>query len=273
MGYVSPIYECKSAETFQRSGRLVLPKRTHHFSDISLREFGDSSRKKKDLSDRINNRQPADTSGLEDDGDMLAASNKRVFADAHAYHINSVEVHKDGESFFSADDLRINWWNLNRPSTCFTFVDIKPEDMNDLNEVITAVHLHPSQSSLLAYSSSRGVVKVCDTRVGAICSSYSNTYLDTNSSSQKSSKSFINDIINSISDFKFSSDGRHMVTRDYMNIKLWDLNMNSKPVKTIPVHAHLRSQLYDLYSSDTIFDKFEVCCSADGMNFASGSYR
>jgi hypothetical protein len=31
--------------------------------------------------------------------------------------------------------------------------------------------------------------------------------------------------------------------------------------------------LYDLFTSDIIFDKFEICCSPDGKKFASGSYR
>jgi len=37
---------------------------------------------------------------------------KRVYANAHAYHINSISVNSDGETFISADDLRINLWNL-----------------------------------------------------------------------------------------------------------------------------------------------------------------
>jgi hypothetical protein len=34
-----------------------------------------------------------------------------------------------------------------------------------------------------------------------------------------------------------------------------------------------RPMLYDLFTSDIIFDKFEICCSPDGKKFASGSYR
>jgi len=48
--------------------------------------------------------------------------------------------------------------------------------------------------------------------------------------------------------------------------------MENRPVKTIQLHDHLRPLLYDLYTSDIIFDKFEVTCSADGKNFATGSY-
>lgn len=49
--------------------------------------------------------------------------------------------------------------------------------------------------------------------------------------------------------------------------------MESRPVKSIPLHDYLRPMLYDLYTSDIIFDKFEVCCSPDGKCVATGSYR
>lgn len=45
-------------------------------------------------------------------GSVVAASNKRCFANAHAYHVNSLSVNPDGETFISADDLRINLWHL-----------------------------------------------------------------------------------------------------------------------------------------------------------------
>ena len=41
---------------------------------------------------------------------------------------------------------------------------------------------------------------------------------------------------------------------------------------TFRVHEHLRAKLCDLYESDSIFDKFQCCLSADGAHVASGSY-
>lgn len=48
------------------------------------------------------------------------AFNKKVYANAHAYHINSLALNSDMETFISADDLRINWWHLNDSSTTFS---------------------------------------------------------------------------------------------------------------------------------------------------------
>lgn len=50
----------------------------------------------------------------------LQAYTRRTYSNAHTYHINSLALNSDGESFVSADDLRINWWNLNNSETCFS---------------------------------------------------------------------------------------------------------------------------------------------------------
>ena len=66
---------------------------------------------------------------------LLAARCKRVFANAHTYHINSISVNSDQATFLSADDLRVNLWNLEITEQSFNIVDIKPANMEDLTEV------------------------------------------------------------------------------------------------------------------------------------------
>ncbi len=74
-------------------------------------------------------------------------------------------------------------------------------------------------------------------------------------------RSFFSEIISSISDIKFSHSGRYMLTRDFLNLKVWDLQMDNKPVETYPIHEYLRTKLCVLYENDCIFDKFECCWS------------
>jgi serine/threonine-protein phosphatase 2A regulatory subunit B len=50
----------------------------------------------------------------------ISASPKQTYANAHAYHINSISPNSDGETFLSADDLRINWWNKEISSSSFS---------------------------------------------------------------------------------------------------------------------------------------------------------
>ena len=79
-----------------------------------------------------------------------------------------------------------------------------------------------------------------------------------------SNKSFFSEIISSISDLKFSRDGKYILSRDYLTLKVWDIAMDSAPIQTIPIHEHLRTKLCDLYENDCIFDKFECTFSGDG---------
>lgn len=42
---------------------------------------------------------------------VVEASPRKIYANAHTYHINSISVNSDQETFLSADDLRINVWH------------------------------------------------------------------------------------------------------------------------------------------------------------------
>lgn len=53
---------------------------------------------------------------------MVEASPRRVFANAHTYHINSISVNSDCETYISADDLRINLWHLEITDRSFSIL-------------------------------------------------------------------------------------------------------------------------------------------------------
>ncbi|CAL4889084.1 unnamed protein product [Urochloa decumbens] len=194
---------------------------------------------------------------------------RRVYAHAHDYHINSISNNSDGETFISADDLRINLWNLEISNQSFNIVDVKPANMEDLTEVITCAEFHPTHCNTLAYSSSKGTIRLIDMRQSALCDNHAKLFEEHDA---PGSRSFFTEIIASVSDIKFARDGRHILSRDFMTLKLWDLNMDSRPVATFQVHEYLRPKLCDLYENDSIFDKFECCLSGDGLRVATGSY-
>lgn len=104
---------------------------------------------------------------------MVEASPRRIFANAHTYHINSISVNSDHETYLSADDLRINLWHLEITDRSFNIVDIKPANMEELTEVITAAEFHPHQCNVFVHSSSKGTVRLCDTRSSALCDRHS----------------------------------------------------------------------------------------------------
>ncbi|ODV87720.1 hypothetical protein CANARDRAFT_20451 [[Candida] arabinofermentans NRRL YB-2248] len=201
---------------------------------------------------------------------ITAAQPKKIFANAHAYHINSISVNSDQETFISSDDLRINLWNLGIADQSFNIVDIKPVNMEELTEVITSAEFHPTDCNLFMYSSSKGTIKLNDMRVNSLCDNHARIfeeYMD------PSNHNFFTEITSSISDVKFSSNGRYIVSRDYMTVKIWDMAMETEPIKTINIHEQLRDRLCDTYENDAIFDKFEVQFSGDNKSIMTGSYN
>lgn len=234
---------------------------------------------------------------------LVEASPRRIFANAHTYHINSISVNSDQETYLSADDLRINLWHLEITDQCFNIVDIKPTNMEELTEVITAAEFHPNECNLFVYSSSKGTIRLCDMRSSALCDRHAKQFEEPDN---PTNRSFFSEIISSISDVKLSNSGRYLISRDYLSIKVWDLHMESKPIETYPVsvcvckstrvqwhivfvkcsmfyfvqfffptqvHEYLRSKLCSLYENDCIFDKFECCWNGDDTQIMTGSYN
>jgi len=200
---------------------------------------------------------------------VLAARCRRAFPNAHAYHINSISMNSDGATFLSADDLRVNLWSLETGLSSFTVVDIKPESMENLTEVITAAVFHPESCAVFAYSSSKGSIRLADMRARALCDSHAKMFEEQEA---PGARSFFSEIIASISDVRFGAGGRLLLARDYLTLKLWDVAMEARPMAVFPVHEALRPKLCDLYENDAIFDKFECTMAGDGAACATGSY-
>ena len=202
---------------------------------------------------------------------VTTAAPKRVYSNAHGYHINSISINSDQQTFISADDLRINLWNLDYANESFNIVDIRPSNIEELTEVITAATFSPTHCHLLAYATSRGSVRLIDLREQALCDSHSRQF---EQEDDVSGKSFFSEISASIADVKFAgSEGRYVVSRDYLTVKVWDVTMENRPLYTIAVHDYLKPHLCDLYENDCIFDQFDCSISSSGTRGITGSYN
>lgn len=213
---------------------------------------------------------------LETTGKSVDVTERRVMSDVHTYRINSLSVSHDEELFLSSDDLCIHLWNLNArtssgaPQGGFTIVDIRPNSIKDLTEVITSAKFHPYHSSMFAYATSRGCVKLCDLRAAGHCAAYARKFEDM--SSRRRRGTFLTELVASISNIKLSTDGRYILTRDFLNMTLWDTNMENCPLLVVPVNENLRPRLGECYDNDYIFDKFECAFSKDGRTLLTGGY-
>lgn len=75
---------------------------------------------------------------------MVEASPRRIFANAHTYHINSISVNSDHETYLSADDLRINLWHLEITDRSFSILFLQQQaEMLWLKRLIVSVLYHP----------------------------------------------------------------------------------------------------------------------------------
>jgi len=195
---------------------------------------------------------------------------KRAFPNLHNYHINSVSVSANGENIISSDDLKIYIWDLENSKTAYNIVDLKPDNFEELSEVITSSQFHPTNDCQFIYSSSKGIIKMGDLRQRSNCDNGVLTIEDKESTSQKN---FFTDIVASISDITYSSDGRYIFSRDFLNVKVWDVNMPKKPINTIPIFEPLKSKLCELYENEGIFDKFNISVSKDAKYFMTGLFN
>ncbi|XP_028778307.1 serine/threonine protein phosphatase 2A 55 kDa regulatory subunit B beta isoform-like [Neltuma alba] len=202
----------------------------------------------------------------------LHAKCRKVYAPAHSFNINSISNNSDGEIFISADDFKINLWNLEVSDQCFNIINMKPSNMEHFAEIITSAEFHPSHCNLLAYGSSSGFIRLSDLRQSARCDHSVRMFVD---GSLFCRKSVFEEMTTCISDVKFLDDGlggQQLISRDYMNMKLWDMRMDYHPVALFRIHEHLRPRLPELFSNKLIFDRFDCCFSGDRLHFATGSY-
>lgn len=119
------------------------------------------------------------------------------------------------------------------------------------------------------YSTSKGVIKLGDLRKNSICDKSAITIEE----KAPSNKNFFTEIVASISDVTFSKNGRYIFSRDFLNVKIWDVNMTNKPVQSIQVYEPLKSKLCELYENECIFDKFSISSSPCSNYFLTGLFN
>ncbi|NXP41836.1 2ABD phosphatase, partial [Leiothrix lutea] len=170
---------------------------------------------------------------------MVEASPRRTFANAHTYHINSISVNSDYATYLSADDLRINLWHLEVTNRSFSILccparlslaptDAKREIISD--KCLTATFSRKNPVTDLKFSSTENIRSCKSWRWFHVALCVLSAVFE--EPEDPSSRSFFSEIISSISDVKFSHSGRYMMTRDYLSVKVWDLNMENRPVET-----------------------------------------
>lgn len=68
-------------------------------------------------------------------------------------------------------------------------------------------------------------------------------------------------------------NGRYVVSRDCLTVKLWDVCNPSKAVSTYMLNEGLKQKLSEMVEKEVINSRFGVCVSGDGNSIVSGSFN
>jgi len=200
---------------------------------------------------------------------LTAAIPRRTYTFAHTYHINSLTLSSDKEHFVSADDLRINLWNIETASHTFCIADLKPENMEDLSCVIKHVEFHPVHCNIFSYGTSRGELLLADLRANSTVKKPSKIFY-----SPCKRRDFFSDLTKQVLSSSFSkADINKVVVRDFKTVKVWDLRSEKEPLRTVPLPGFTTQNMEQLYQNERIFDKFHVSTSANSSSFVTGAYN
>jgi hypothetical protein len=202
----------------------------------------------------------------------------RVFSGPHRSTIHDVSICQDGETFLSVDDLQVFWWHLESDesssrATCIADVTPSSGNMDDVSQLITSAAFHPSHGSLYLLGRSNGEINIGDLRDPPCRKPRRfDVTMQLRPCHNSVQHPEHNDILTSISSAQFLGD-HTVVTRDYLELKLWDTrNPSNGPVAKQGVLTGVAPQLNDLYDCDAIFDRFHVSCDPQSGTVVSGAY-
>ncbi|RNF25189.1 hypothetical protein TcG_00191 [Trypanosoma cruzi] len=200
----------------------------------------------------------------------------RVFSGCHLNVIQDLCVCPDVHSFLSADDLQVFLWNLEScelsKGMCVT--DCRPLSgrMDEVEELVTSIAFSPTHSSIFLVSRSSGFLGIGDLRQsisGSQCQ-YTTSIRVTEDAAFPIPEQY-SDILCSISGAKFLGP-QHVVTRDYLSLKLWDLRRPDAPCSVAHVMSYVSPYLDVLYENDAIFDRFPIAVDHVSGTVVTGLY-
>eukprot|EP00760_Papus_ankaliazontas_P010718 PhM_4_TR14420/c1_g1_i1/m.24302/K04354/PPP2R2; serine/threonine-protein phosphatase 2A regulatory subunit B len=194
----------------------------------------------------------------------------------HEFSVHTVSVDAEARYFMTCDDLSMRLWCAERLETSVEVLNIKPDDLQTLNETIVSASYHPTNPYLLWYTTSAGVVNIFDTRTSLNCTNPSIWLESARFPPPELTDAFHRNVTASVSCACASpvADTGHVIaTRDFLTTKLWDLRFPSEPRSQVLMHKAMIPSLDVLHEQETVFDKFDIAFSGTGRSLYTGSYR
>ena len=190
---------------------------------------------------------------------------KQTFKNVHVHPIHSVHSNSDGATVLSADNLQIYMWSLETSSSqAFLLYDMTPSCIASIQEAITTTIFHPQHCYELLWGTTKGSICIADLRCAPRVTSHK-----TFSTSMKRPRKY-DGITKVISDACYLDCGTKCLSRDYVDMTLWDTRFEAKPIHTWPIQESLRSSFDFIYDIDAMYHRFR--CSATRIYAVTGTY-
>lgn len=174
-----------------------------------------------------------------------------TFKTGKEHHLHSLSQSADNENFLAADDSCINLFNLRRSNDkIFNMVDLERNKQSQ--EQITSARFNQTQGTVFLYTTSTGKINVCDFRENSDFHKKPSIVFDSAQKTLGGKASVFNKWTNSVSDARFIEGNHQVVSRDYLNVKLWDLRaastagVCSKPIYSAQVTDYMERNLTSL---------------------------
>lgn len=190
---------------------------------------------------------------------------KKEFAVTHQSGIKNLSFNcSNRENFISCDKKNIYLWDVNYSQKTFNIVDLSEEE-----EKIRVAKYSERNPSLIAYSTNRGHINICDLRVSSEIEKNAQMYCNI-----KNIKRNLWDPSLDIQDMCFSDNSSfYFATRHMFSIKLWDSRKQTNPVGRYFIYEPLIKNYEKLISTSSIKDKFKLKSSQSGKYLLTGGYN
>eukprot|EP01113_Clastostelium_recurvatum_P024872 TRINITY_DN2977_c0_g1_i1.p1 TRINITY_DN2977_c0_g1~~TRINITY_DN2977_c0_g1_i1.p1 ORF type:complete len:627 (-),score=58.53 TRINITY_DN2977_c0_g1_i1:73-1953(-) len=193
--------------------------------------------------------------------------------------VHSLSMNSDGETFITADEFNVYTWHLTHCDAPWPVLGLQPESMQQVTEVIRVAEYHPAHCNVLGYGTSRGAIRICDTRTSPrVTSSIMNITPNPRNYAKGNGGvgSVFQDYLHAVADVKFCpTPGREysMISRDFERVILWDLRA-AGAVSVCRMHPRrsLVRRMYDLYEASLSQDAFKCAFICEGTKIATGTY-
>ena len=173
--------------------------------------------------------------------DGRTAKCRKVFASGHKCHVHSVSVSPSQQHFISADDLRINIWDVNHSVEAYCLADYTPVRISALREVLVYAGFSHREAALVLFTSTAGVVRVGDLRARA---SLLPPVIELKDGGGKTGG--YSDLAGAVTGADFSDCGNLIYARNLGQVKVWDVRSPSQCVSVVPIVTAVPNLLTDL---------------------------